>query len=403
MGMMTQTTSLPRIAVDHCGTPPESRSPEAGSCRARPGVIAAACVAAALLLLAGIPLCRPAAADPMWGGDRLDFTVDGYPAFLVQPPPSGNEGSSPWLWYAPFRLGILPDSSNAWLFQRLVQNGFWICGVDVGESYGSPAGRQIYSAFYDTLLYLYDLKPRACLLAQSRGGLMLYNWAADPGNNWKVSRIAGIFPVGDLASFPGLNVAAPAYNMTPQELQDSLTENDPIDRLAPLVDANVKIFHIHGDADTLVPLAANSQVVYDRYTALGGTMILEVVPGLGHVESPAFFQSQDMLNFLLEDLSTAAVRGPADRNAMALRVWPNPVNFARGGAAISYQLPSQMPVRLTVMDVAGRIVSRLVDGTEAQGRHRVVWGSAESARAGVYFVVLQANGQRWSRRVLVLN
>ena len=158
MGMMTQTTSLPRIAVDHCGTPPESRSPEAGSCRARPGVIAAACVAAALLLLAGIPLCRPAAADPMWGGDRLDFTVDGYPAFLVQPPPSGNEGSSPWLWYAPFRLGILPDSSNAWLFQRLVQNGFWICGVDVeragllhslGDKFDQAPLREIFRASAD--------------------------------------------------------------------------------------------------------------------------------------------------------------------------------------------------------------------------------------------------------------
>ena len=97
---------------------------------------------------------------------------------------------------------------------------------------------------------------------------MLYNWAAE--NAGKVGGIAGIYPVCDLRSYPGLTIASPAYSMTPEQLGDHLFEHNPIDRLQPLAQAGVPIFHIHGDSDATVPLAQNSQVVYDRYKA-GGT------------------------------------------------------------------------------------------------------------------------------------
>ena len=253
--------------------------------------------------------------DMIWSGTRTFMTVNGCSAFVVQPPRLARDGTRPWAWYAPTFTGLQPDVNNSWLFERLIQNGFWVVGVDVGESYGSPAGRRVYSAFYDTLISLYNLNPRACFVAQSRGGLMAYNWAADSGNEQKVSRLAGIYPVGDLVSYPGLDIAAPAYNMTPQELQDSLVFNDPIDRLAPLAAAGVKIFHVHGDADSTAPLAQNSQVIYDRYTTLGGMMTLIIIPGEGHNTSPLFFQSLGMLDFLLAELGpppTGAIDGILD-------------------------------------------------------------------------------------------
>ena len=51
---------------------------------------------------------------------------------------------------------------------------FW--GRSRRESYGSPAGRKVFSAFYDLMLKDYKLDAKVSLVAQSRGGLMLYNW-----------------------------------------------------------------------------------------------------------------------------------------------------------------------------------------------------------------------------------
>ena len=90
--------------------------------------------------------------------------------------------------------------------------GIAIAGVDVGESYGSPEGRKVYSALYNELVTGKGFAPRAALLARSRGGLMLYNWAAE--NPDKVRCIVGIYPVCDLRSYPGLERAAPAYGFT---------------------------------------------------------------------------------------------------------------------------------------------------------------------------------------------
>ena len=64
---------------------------------------------------------------------------------------------------------------------------------------------------------------------------MLYNWAAD--NPGKVKCIAGIYPVCDLRSYPGLNRAAPAYGMNATELGKSLKINTPVEKLKPLADA----------------------------------------------------------------------------------------------------------------------------------------------------------------------
>jgi len=236
-----------------------------------------------------------------FGGKRIIITAAGHEGFLVQPPKKAKKGRKPLVWYAP-TIGKYPNISTAWLLERLVKKGFWVCGIDVGESWGSPEGRRIYSAFYDTLMTRFHLDPKVCLIPQSRGGLMLYNWAEDPGNAVKVSRIAGIYPIGDFLTCPGLARTAKAFGITPDELLAKEKENNPIERLQPLYDARVKIFHIHGDADTIVPLKKNSQVIVDRYKALGGDATLVVIPGKGHAEIPEYFHNQAILDFLLAEL-----------------------------------------------------------------------------------------------------
>ncbi|MFP6700916.1 MAG: prolyl oligopeptidase family serine peptidase, partial [Planctomycetaceae bacterium] len=135
------------------------------------------------------------------------------------------------------------------------------------------------------------------LLARSRGGLMLYNWAVEHPKS--VAGIAGIYPVCNLTSYPGLQRAAPAYEMTADELKSKLSNHNPIDRLAPLAKAKVPIYHIHGDKDGTVPLESNSAELAKRYKAVEGPVEIEVIQGQGHNLWRGWFESQNLTDFVI--------------------------------------------------------------------------------------------------------
>lgn len=233
------------------------------------------------------------------------FRFDGHEAFVIAPP--GATDDTPWVWYAP-TLPNLPSDAETWMFERFTKAGIAIAGIDVGESYGNEAGRKIYSAFYHYLVNSRRFSKRPVLLARSRGGLMLYSWAAD--NADCVGGVAGIYPVCNLASYPGIEKASSAYGMTAEQLDSQLSQHNPIDRLASLAEAKVPIFHIHGDDDKIVPLEANSALLANRYSQLGGPVELEIVRGQGHNMWSGWFQSESLTRFVI----THAKSGDSDRN-----------------------------------------------------------------------------------------
>jgi hypothetical protein len=85
---------------------------------------------------------------------------------------------------------------------------------------------------------------------------------------------------------------------------------------------------------------------------------------------------------------------------------PNPFNPV---TTIAYSLAGCSQVTIRVYDVAGRVVTTLVDGEVEAGPHAIVWDgttdSGERAASGVYFVRMEADGQHtsyWEARKLVL-
>jgi predicted esterase len=223
------------------------------------------------------------------------FTVEGRTAFLILPVQTELDSPIPWVWYAPTLEGL--PKQEKWMFEKFLDKGIAIAGVDVGESYGNPEGRSIYSALHKELTKKRGLSKKACLLARSRGGLMLYNWAVENPNS--VACIAGIYPVCDLRSYPGLDHACGAYGMTEEQLAANLTKHNPIDRLAPLAKAEVPVLHIHGDQDEIVPLDENSGELKKRYEKLGGRITLEKIKGQGHDLWPGWFHNQKLVNFVI--------------------------------------------------------------------------------------------------------
>ncbi|MBZ0268115.1 M28 family peptidase, partial [bacterium] len=89
--------------------------------------------------------------------------------------------------------------------------------------------------------------------------------------------------------------------------------------------------------------------------------------------------------------STSASLLPGD--AARLAAVPNPF---RGATELRFALPAPGPVRITVHDVAGRLVRTITDGVRPVGAQHEVWdGRTDDGRiagAGIYFVRLSAAG-----------
>lgn len=234
------------------------------------------------------------------------FEFDGRDAFVIVPPAAKTD--IPWVWYAP-TLPNLPGVHEKWMFERFLRAGIAIAGVDVGESFGSPAGREVYAKFHAYLVRTRSFGGKPVLLARSRGGLMLYSWAVE--NPQRVGGVAGIYPVCNIASYPGVGRAAGAYGMTADELERTLAVHNPIDRLKPLAAARVPVLHIHGDKDGTVPLDANSAELAKRYQAFGGPVEIEVIKGQGHNLWSGWFESQKLTDFVIRHALDGAAREPA--------------------------------------------------------------------------------------------
>jgi hypothetical protein len=223
------------------------------------------------------------------------FKFNGHDAFIIWP--ENVRPNSPWIWYAP-TLPAYPAREEVWMFERFLQAGLPVAGIDVGESYGSPTGREVYDAFYDYLVRTKGLAKRAGLLARSRGGLMHYSWATR--NPHAVAGIAGIYPVCNIASYPGVAKASSAYELSPDDLEMFLESFNPIDHLDSLAAARVPIFHIQGDQDDVVPHEKNTAIAESRYRAMGGPITVELIEGQGHNMWPGWFESETLVEFLIE-------------------------------------------------------------------------------------------------------
>lgn len=264
-------------------------------------LVLAAWLGLSVVAAAGEPdTARPASAVPkVLPVPGETFLVNGSQAFAMLPAENQRRKPQPWIWYAPTLPG-LPDEHEKWMHERFVAAGIAVAGIDVGESYGSPAGSARYSELYKELTEKRGFAAKPCLLGRSRGGLMVTSWAVAHAD--RVAGIAGIYPVIDFRTYPGLDKAAPAYGLSANELRDRSPEFNPIERVASLAKARVPVFIIHGDVDTVVPLKENSAELVRRYTAEGaeGSVKLVVAENQGHNYWEGFFRCQELVDFAVE-------------------------------------------------------------------------------------------------------
>jgi hypothetical protein len=253
-------------------------------------------------------------AGTLKGGELVALQVRGRLAYLIKP--TGKvDPQKRWVWDFPFWLAIndgFGHVAHRHYVEKLLAAGFHVVGVDVGPSCGSPAAVEVCQEFYEQLVSEYGLHKQARLLAHSHGGLIAYGWAFRHPKC--VDRIAGMCPATDFRTYPTLAnvVAAPDkglnYGLSLEELNRRTGEFNPIDNLVPLAKANVKLLHLHGDEDTLVPTGANSKELARRYRELGGQAEIVLLKALGAErtnsrghDGPELYESAALLKFLLAD------------------------------------------------------------------------------------------------------
>ena len=238
------------------------------------------------------------------------FLLNGRHAFLMAPPktPStpGGERGRPWVFYGP-TLAAYPDQAESWMHQQLLDAGIAVAGIDVGEAYGSPHAFPHFEGLYDNMVDQgYSKKP--ALLGRSRGGLWVSSWALEHTD--RVAGIAGIYPVYDYVTYPGVKRAATAYGVTAAELLEQQHALNPIKRAHELAAAKIPVFIIHGIDDKVVPLAANSAALETIYTENGVADLIKVmkVKGQGHNFWPGFFHCQELVDFLVATAKGQAIQ-----------------------------------------------------------------------------------------------
>jgi alpha-beta hydrolase superfamily lysophospholipase len=226
------------------------------------------------------------------------FEVDGHQAYL-EPAPQAAAGK-PWIWYAPNVKGNFIILKHRKYADAFLNAGIAIASYDLGEVRGAPGSTAKFSRFHEEMVKRgYSKKP--ILLGQSRGGLMTLAWAAR--NPDKVAAWAGIYPVCNLASYPlklSKKETLADYGMAEDEIRARFDEFNPIALLDGLAKQRVPMFSVHGDNDRVVPHDENTLLLKERYEALGGTIAVKMIPGGGHEVTPAFFECQELIDFILK-------------------------------------------------------------------------------------------------------
>lgn len=218
-----------------------------------------------------------------WNGfERVNFEVEGRKCWVVKPR-EALEGQ-PWIWRARF-FGHEPQADIA-----LLKAGYHLAYCDVAGLFGSPRAVSHWDAFYTVATERFGLSERVALEGMSRGGLIIYNWAA--ANPQKVACIYGDAPVCDVRSWPkgewhGKGSDATWKQCLAAYAAAGVAEDEivgPLDpsQLRKLAKEGIPLLHVVGEADMVVPVAENTDLLAEKYREFGGSIKVIRKQGVGH-------------------------------------------------------------------------------------------------------------------------
>jgi len=211
----------------------------------------------------------------------VEFEFQGHNAKIVFPNKANSEKY--WIWRARF-WGHEPQTDLA-----LLEKGFHVVYIDVAGLFGNDDAVNLWNYYYAHLIKNYKLNNKVVLEGMSRGGLIIYNWAAV--NTEKVACIYADAPVCDIKSWPGgmykgkgsateWQKCLKVYNLDKTTVLDF--KNIPINNAVKVARAGIPVFHVCGDADKVVPYNENTKLLANNFKSAGGKIEVVLKEGVGH-------------------------------------------------------------------------------------------------------------------------
>ncbi len=148
---------------------------------------------------------------------------------------------------------------------------------------------------------------------------------------------------------------------------------------------------------TVPDTTAQAEAAYDRTTRQAAVPIPTsyIIPGLA---ADTQYTVRVIATRTLADDGMPSAEATGTPNASLLNN-PNPFNAS---TMIHYALAHGQPVRLTIYNVLGQVVARLVDGYQAAGVYHVRWEAPRTLASGVYLVRLRLREDVQIRRILLI-
>ena len=185
----------------------------------------------------------------------------------------------PWLWRARF-----------WDFEPqtdidMLEHGYHVAYCDVAELFGSPRAVARWDAFYKQMAKA-GFSRKMALEGMSRGGLIIYNWAAK--NADKVACIYADAPVMDIKQWPMISGSADekqrmleAYGFANDDEARAWQAN-PVNHARAISKGHFPILHLVGDSDDGVTYRNNTKIFEDQMRELGTPIQVYHKPATGH-------------------------------------------------------------------------------------------------------------------------
>ena len=181
-----------------------------------------------------------------YGFNQYDFAKEGLQIKVVTPKRALKD--KPWIWRARF-FGREPQTDIA-----LLGRGYHVVYCDVANLFGSPEAMSRWDKCYQIMIKA-GLNSKPVLEGMSRGGLIVYNWAA--ANTDKVSCIYADAPVLNALIWPGGFYAsqgstsdwenAKVCYQLKSDQEAKVFKGWPIHRVETLAKSGIPMLHLCGE------------------------------------------------------------------------------------------------------------------------------------------------------------
>lgn len=99
------------------------------------------------------------------------------------------------------------------------------------------------------------------------------------------------------------------------------------------------------------------------------------------------------------DFSVPFAIGETEAGKLPFSVYPNPFSF---NTTIEFSVPETGMVTLSVYDISGRLLDRILSGKLARGEQRIEWDGG-SLKSGAYFLRLELDATTQVSKIIILN